>query len=124
MSPILAWVGKNKEASVEKRERKQRQATYCSDGLKAPQQFTDATRTSVSMKNASKLQVTAKMAKQQTSHQFGEQKICRPFARVCVHGMAPAGNKIQSKALLPGIPAFHTGRDWEQAALASQVESE
>lgn len=56
------------------RERKQRQATYCSDGLKLPQQFTDATRISVSMKNASKLQVTAKMAKQQTSHQSGEQK--------------------------------------------------
>lgn len=62
-----------------------------------------------SLKKAPKLQVTAKRAKQQTSHQFGKQEICRPFAKVYVPVMGPEGNRVQSKALLPGVTTPHTG---------------
>lgn len=54
------------------------------------------------LKNASKLQVTAEIAKQPTSHQFGGQRIRQPLATVCVHVRGAVGNQVQSKALLSG----------------------
>lgn len=46
--------------------------------------------------------------RQQRNCRSGRQKICRPFARVCVHVLGPTGNKIQSKTLPPGSTTFHS----------------
>lgn len=99
-------MGKNKEVSIEKGEEEKTKATSVQMAYRYHSGSQVPLGPESLLRDASKSQVTANMAKQQTNHQFGGQRLCRPLVRVRAPLLGPAGNKVQSEACFLEPPPF------------------